>query len=138
MLVALSLPLYATAAFAGTADISIGAINVNAETCYQQTVAANQGADAETLSVKSCDLVLRSKYIGKQLKSAMLLNRAIIQTKQADYAGAEKSIKRALQVSPGLENAELLLGQIKRRTAHAEQLASHQAAKTDVIAKQIY
>ena len=137
MLLALSLPLHATGAFAGTAHMSIGAINENAETCYQQTVAANEGAEANSLSVKSCDRVLSSKYLSKQLESATLINRAIIQSKQADYTGAEKSVTRALQVSPGLENAEVLLGQIERLSADADQHASHQAAETGAIAKQI-
>jgi hypothetical protein len=137
MLLALSLPLHATGVFAGTAAMSIGAINENAETCYQQTVAANEGADPGTLSVKSCDRVLNSKYLSKQLESATLVNRAIIQTRQADYTAAEKSVMRALQVSPDLENAEVLLGQIERLSAKADQHVSHQTVESDVIAKQI-
>ena len=137
MLLALTLPLHATGAFAGTADMSIGAINENAEACYQQTVAANEGANPDTLSAKSCDRVLSSKYLSKQLESATLINRAIIQTKQADYTGAEKSVTRALQVSPGLENAQVLLGQIERLSASTDHHASHQAAESGVIAKQI-
>ncbi len=84
ILLAVTLPLYATGAFAGTAAMSIGAINENAEACYQQTAAANEGANSGTLSVKSCDRVLSSKYLSKQLESATLVNRAIIQIKQAD------------------------------------------------------
>lgn len=137
MLLALSLPLHATGAFAGTSAMSIGAINENSEACYQQTVAANEGVNPDTLSVKSCDRVLSSKYLSKQLESATLINRAIIQSKQADYTGAEESVTRALQVSPGLENAKVLLGQIERLSVHADQHASHQAVETDGIAKQI-
>ena len=128
ILLAVTLPLYATGVFAGTADMSIGAINENAEHCYQQTAAANQGADPATLSVKSCDRVLSSKYLSKQLESATLFNRAIIQTRQADYTAAEKSVTRALQVSPGLAKGELLLRQIERLAENADNPAAHQVA----------
>ena len=137
LVLAVTLPLHATGAFAGSSDMSIRAINDNAEVCYQQTVAANEGADASTLSTKSCDRVLDSKYLSKKLESATLLNRAIVQVKQADYAGAEESATRALEVSPGMKNAKVLLKQIKRISASIEQTASNQAVETVDSAKQI-
>ena len=135
MLLALGLPLFATGAFAETNNLSISLTDENSEACYMQTVAANEGADSSSLSVAACDRVLSSKHLIKRLESATLVNRAIIQSKKADYAGAESSLTRALQVSPGLEKAELLMGQIERRVLSTKQRTVHQT--TDAITNHI-
>ena len=83
-----------------------------AETCYKQASLAAHGADASTLSVKSCEKAFRKGPHTRAHKSTIYHNRGLIELAMGQPEAARESIEMAVDLASEVGLQHLTLAQL--------------------------